>query len=98
MKFCWLTSRLGRYIAFFSFVRAVVVILHAYSIFHVLLSLSHVLRFCNSSNAIKHLASADHLKNLKHFFWKYGGDVERLDDYRILEADVAKVTMSLYFF
>lgn len=42
------------------------------------------------SNAIKHLASADHLKNLKHFFWKYGGDVERLDDYRILEADVAK--------
>uniref|UniRef100_A0A9I9CEE6 TITAN-like protein n=1 Tax=Cucumis melo TaxID=3656 RepID=A0A9I9CEE6_CUCME len=44
----------------------------------------------NRSNAIKHLASADHLKNLKHFFWKYGGDVERLDSYRILEADVAK--------
>ncbi|XP_038894293.1 TITAN-like protein isoform X2 [Benincasa hispida] len=41
-------------------------------------------------NAIKHLASADHLKNLKHFFWKCGGDVQRLDSYRLLEADVAK--------
>ena len=65
--------------------------------FHVLLSLSHVLRFCNSSNAIKHLASADHLKNLKHFLWKYGGDMERLNNYRILEADEAKVVASLYF-
>ncbi|XP_023000902.1 TITAN-like protein [Cucurbita maxima] len=42
------------------------------------------------SNAIKHLASADHLKNLKHFLWKYGGDMERLNNYRILEADEAK--------
>ncbi|XP_022137269.1 TITAN-like protein isoform X2 [Momordica charantia] len=41
-------------------------------------------------NAIKHLASADHLKNLKHFLWKYGGDMDHLDNYRILEADVAK--------
>lgn len=45
----------------------------------------------NSYNAINHLASADHLKNLKHFLWKYGGAVDRLDTFRILEADVAKV-------
>ncbi|XP_042949148.1 TITAN-like protein isoform X1 [Carya illinoinensis] len=41
-------------------------------------------------NAINHLASADHLKNLKHFLWKYGGAVDRLDAFRILESDVAK--------
>ncbi|KAM3752021.1 hypothetical protein ACB098_04G156800 [Castanea mollissima] len=41
-------------------------------------------------NAINHLASADHLKNLKHFLWKYGGGMDRVDAFRILEADVAK--------
>ena len=47
--------------------------------------------FVNSYNAINHLASADHLKNLKHFLWKYGGGMDRMDAFRILEADVAKV-------
>ncbi|XP_062169878.1 TITAN-like protein isoform X2 [Alnus glutinosa] len=41
-------------------------------------------------NAINHLASADHLKNLKHFLWKYGGGMDGLDTLRISEADVAK--------
>lgn len=45
----------------------------------------------NSYNAINHLASADHLKNLKHFLWKYGGGMDHLDSFRILEPDVAKV-------
>lgn len=45
----------------------------------------------NSYNAINHLASADHLKNLKHFLWKYGGGMDGLDTLRISEADVAKV-------
>ncbi|KDP22616.1 hypothetical protein JCGZ_26447 [Jatropha curcas] len=42
------------------------------------------------ANAIKHLSSADHVKNLKHFLWKYGGGMDCLDTFRILEADVAK--------
>ncbi|XP_030476342.1 TITAN-like protein [Syzygium oleosum] len=41
-------------------------------------------------NAINHLAGADHLKNLKHFIWKNGGAMDRLDDFRILDDDVAK--------
>lgn len=45
----------------------------------------------NSYNAINHLASADHLKNLKHCLWKYGGGMDRLDTFRISEPDVAKV-------
>ncbi|XP_065873018.1 TITAN-like protein [Euphorbia lathyris] len=42
------------------------------------------------ANAILHLESDDHLKNLKHFFWKYGGGTDNMDTFRILEADVAK--------
>ncbi|PON72134.1 Coiled-coil domain-containing protein [Trema orientale] len=42
------------------------------------------------SNAINHLASKSHLKNLKHFLWKYGGGMDCIDNFRILEADVAK--------
>ncbi|EEF51782.1 conserved hypothetical protein [Ricinus communis] len=42
------------------------------------------------ANAINHLASADHLKNLKHFLWKCGGGMDRLDTFRILESDVDK--------
>lgn len=44
-----------------------------------------------SGNAINHLASAEHLKNLKHFLWKYGGGMDSVDKFRILEADLAKV-------
>ncbi|CAB4280501.1 unnamed protein product [Prunus armeniaca] len=40
-------------------------------------------------NAINHLASAEHLKNLKHFLWKYGGGMDRLDTFRISEDDLA---------
>ncbi|TXG54372.1 hypothetical protein EZV62_019628 [Acer yangbiense] len=43
---------------------------------------------CN--NAINHLASVDHFKKLKHFMWKYGGAMDRVDTFRISEADVAK--------
>ncbi|CAI9267309.1 unnamed protein product [Lactuca saligna] len=41
-------------------------------------------------NAISHLASADHLKNLKSFMWKHGGGMDRIDGFRISEADIAK--------
>ncbi|XVF08696.1 hypothetical protein REPUB_Repub07fG0025700 [Reevesia pubescens] len=41
-------------------------------------------------NAINHLAGMDHLKNLKHFLWQYGGKMDRLDMYRILETDLTK--------
>ena len=55
-----------------------------------------------SSNAINHLASMDHLKNLKGFLWKHGGGMDRVDSFRISEADLAKVyslkTSSLLFF
>nr|XP_043636564.1 TITAN-like protein [Erigeron canadensis] len=43
--------------------------------------------------AIGHLASADHLKNLKHFMWKYGGGMDRVDHFRVSEADLAKYEM-----
>ncbi|XP_022736685.1 TITAN-like protein [Durio zibethinus] len=41
-------------------------------------------------NAINHLAGTDHLKNLKHFLWQYGGKMDCLDMYRILETDLTK--------
>uniref|UniRef100_A0A2P2JTL1 TITAN-like protein isoform X1 n=1 Tax=Rhizophora mucronata TaxID=61149 RepID=A0A2P2JTL1_RHIMU len=41
-------------------------------------------------NAIHHLASLDHLKKLKHFLWKYGGGMDQIDIFRILDAEVAK--------
>ncbi|PWA98278.1 hypothetical protein CTI12_AA021670 [Artemisia annua] len=40
--------------------------------------------------AISHLASADHLKNVKSFIWKYGGGMDRVDHFRVSEADLAK--------
>ncbi|XP_021847570.1 TITAN-like protein isoform X2 [Spinacia oleracea] len=43
-----------------------------------------------SGNAIKHLASEDHLKNLKHFLWKYGGGMNKVDSFRVTEAELAK--------
>ncbi|KAI3773550.1 hypothetical protein L1987_48080 [Smallanthus sonchifolius] len=41
----------------------------------------------NCEKGIRHLASADHLKNLKSFMWKYGGGMDR---FRITEAELAK--------
>uniref|UniRef100_A0A5B7B2K1 Putative TITAN-like protein n=1 Tax=Davidia involucrata TaxID=16924 RepID=A0A5B7B2K1_DAVIN len=41
-------------------------------------------------NAINHLASVNHLKNLKDFLWKYGGGKDRVDSFSISEADLAK--------
>ncbi|KAL4559797.1 hypothetical protein LXL04_031943 [Taraxacum kok-saghyz] len=41
-------------------------------------------------NGISHLASADHLKNLKSFMWKHGGGMNRVNAFRISEADLAK--------
>ncbi|KAJ6888907.1 TITAN-like protein [Populus alba x Populus x berolinensis] len=42
------------------------------------------------AKAISHLASEEHLKKLKHFMWKYGGGMDRVDTFRISEADAAK--------
>ncbi|XP_052175244.1 TITAN-like protein isoform X2 [Diospyros lotus] len=42
------------------------------------------------SNAISHLASEDHLKNLKSFLWKNGGGMDQVDSFRISEVDLAK--------
>ncbi|RHN73783.1 putative Coiled-coil domain-containing protein [Medicago truncatula] len=41
-------------------------------------------------NAIRHLASVEHVNNLKHFFWKYGGTVDQLDVFTVSHNDVAK--------
>ncbi|PSR95944.1 TITAN-like protein [Actinidia chinensis var. chinensis] len=41
-------------------------------------------------NEINHLASADHLKNLKSFLWNYGGKMDQVDSFRISEEDLAK--------
>ncbi|XP_050223885.1 TITAN-like protein isoform X2 [Mercurialis annua] len=42
------------------------------------------------ANAINHLASDDHWKNLKHFMWKYGGKMDCVDTFRIMESDLHK--------
>lgn len=44
-----------------------------------------------SANAINHLASVGHLKNLKGFLWKYGAGMDHLDSFCISKADLAKV-------
>ncbi|KAK3043252.1 hypothetical protein RJ639_002495 [Escallonia herrerae] len=41
-------------------------------------------------NAIAHLVSADHLKNLKDFLWKYGGGMDHVDSFRLSEVDLAR--------
>ncbi|XP_055826603.1 TITAN-like protein isoform X2 [Solanum dulcamara] len=46
--------------------------------------------FYASDNAIRHLAGADHLKKVKGFLWKYGGGMDKVDTFRITEADFAK--------
>ncbi|KAJ9559543.1 hypothetical protein OSB04_004703 [Centaurea solstitialis] len=40
--------------------------------------------------AIAHLASEDHLKNLKSFMWKHGGGMDQVDRFKVSEADLAK--------
>uniref|UniRef100_A0A1D1YU10 Coiled-coil domain-containing protein 84 n=1 Tax=Anthurium amnicola TaxID=1678845 RepID=A0A1D1YU10_9ARAE len=42
------------------------------------------------SDAIYHLASSEHVKHLKHFLWKYGGGMDRVDSFSISEADLLK--------
>ncbi|XP_022897111.1 TITAN-like protein isoform X3 [Olea europaea var. sylvestris] len=41
-------------------------------------------------NAIRHLASEEHWKRVKGFMWKHGGEKDRVDSFRISEADFAK--------
>ncbi|KAI5404638.1 hypothetical protein KIW84_051699 [Lathyrus oleraceus] len=41
-------------------------------------------------SAIHHLASVEHVNNLKHFFWKYGGAMDQLDLFKVSDNDVAK--------
>ncbi|CAK8568118.1 unnamed protein product [Lathyrus sativus] len=43
-----------------------------------------------SENAIRHLASVEHVSNLKHFFWKYGGAMDQLDVFKVSDNDFAK--------
>ncbi|KAL8167104.1 hypothetical protein V2J09_008603, partial [Rumex salicifolius] len=43
-----------------------------------------------SNNAIRHLASVDHLKKLKHFLWKYGGGMNKVDSFRVTESELSK--------
>lgn len=55
--------------------------------------------FCGgSANAIRHLASVEHVKNLKHFFWKYGGAMDQLNAFMVSDDDVAKVLYEIYQF
>ncbi|XP_042375275.1 TITAN-like protein [Zingiber officinale] len=42
------------------------------------------------SNAIRHLASSMHLLNLKNFLEKHGGGMDRVDSFRVSEADLVK--------
>ncbi|KAM0937314.1 hypothetical protein DsansV1_C25g0187101 [Dioscorea sansibarensis] len=41
-------------------------------------------------NAIEHMASEEHLKNLKDVLWKHGGGMERVDSFRVSESDLSK--------
>lgn len=50
-----------------------------------------------SANAIHHLASVEHVKNLKHFFWKNGGAMDQLDKYMFSDDDLDKVLYMLSF-
>ncbi|URE38331.1 coiled-coil domain containing 84 [Musa troglodytarum] len=40
------------------------------------------------SNTIKHLASSEHLRNLKEFLRKHGGGMGRVDSFRVSEAEL----------
>ena len=51
-----------------------------------------------SGSAINHLANAEHLKNLKHFLWKYGGGMDSIDTFRISENELAKVYIYAFSF
>ncbi|KAL8260964.1 hypothetical protein R6Q59_025013 [Mikania micrantha] len=46
--------------------------------------------FFACEKAISHLASAEHLKNLKGFMWKHGGAMDQVDRFRVSESDLAK--------
>ncbi|CAN4085418.1 unnamed protein product [Withania somnifera] len=46
--------------------------------------------FYASDNAIRHLVSADHMKKVKGFFYKYGGGMDRVNTFWITEADFSK--------
>ncbi|XP_074275454.1 TITAN-like protein [Silene latifolia] len=43
-----------------------------------------------SGNVIKHLASEDHLKNVKQFLCKYGAGSNKLDSFRVTETKFAE--------
>lgn len=47
---------------------------------------------CISSKAINHFASSEHHKNIKQFLWKHGPSMDCVDDFKISDADVAKVS------
>lgn len=52
--------------------------------------------FCDSlislpcENVISHLASEEHLKNVRDFLRKYGGGMDRVDSFRVSEAELLK--------
>lgn len=45
-----------------------------------------------SSNAIHHLASEEHLRNVRDFLRKHGGGMDRVDSFRVSEAELLKVS------
>ncbi|ONK56167.1 uncharacterized protein A4U43_C10F4830 [Asparagus officinalis] len=58
-----------------------------------LLPLSHVREPGDSvpcCNAINHLASSEHLRNLKGFLRKHGGGVDRIDSFRVSDEELAE--------
>ncbi|XP_072991112.1 TITAN-like protein [Typha latifolia] len=42
------------------------------------------------STAIYHLASAEHMKNVRDFIWKHGGGMDRVESFGFSEADLLK--------
>ncbi|XP_026377298.1 TITAN-like protein isoform X2 [Papaver somniferum] len=50
----------------------------------------HELNSLFACNAINHLASPEHLKNLKDFMWKNGGGMDRVGSFRVSESDLSK--------
>lgn len=39
----------------------------------------------------------EHVNNLKHFFWKYGGAVDQLDFFKVSDNDIAKVPYKILY-
>ncbi|PKU81442.1 hypothetical protein MA16_Dca015847 [Dendrobium catenatum] len=54
------------------------------------LDISEIGDYFVCGNAIRHLASELHFWNLKRYLWKHGGGIDRVDLFRVSEADLLK--------